>query len=105
VETYGRSWRGAHVKLAAESSGIYRRPVEEIKSHGVDMPGEAKECAVRSQGQTIHQYNKEMIERERAAQKESERRKSMVAPMYNKGAYQYIGDAATEVIEGLGRKK
>ncbi len=29
---------------------------------------------------------------EAAARKEAERRKSCVAPVYNKGAYQYVGD-------------
>ena len=102
---YERPYKGVHITITAESSGVYRRPTQEIASHGVDMPGEAKACAVRSQGQTIHEYNKEMLKREKDAQKEAERRKSMIAPMYNKGAYQYIGDAAEEVIEGLGRKK
>jgi hypothetical protein len=42
--------------------------------------------------------------REEAAQKEIDRKKTMVAPLYNKGSYQYIGDAPPEVIKNLGRK-
>jgi hypothetical protein len=49
-------------------------------------------------------YEGELAAREQAAQKESQRRKKMVAPMFNKGAYGYIGDAPKEIIQGLGRK-
>jgi len=46
----------------------------------------------------------DMQAREHAARIEAERRKGMVAPMWNKGGYQYLGDAPPEVIRGLGRK-
>lgn len=36
------------------------------------------------------QYEGEMLERELAARAEAERRKGQTAPLYNKGAYQYI---------------
>lgn len=42
--------------------------------------------------------------REAAAKLEIERKKKMVAPLYNKGAYQFIGDAPQEIINNLGRK-
>lgn len=46
----------------------------------------------------------EMAGRERAARVVAEGRKKMVAPMWNKGTYQYIGDLPPELIETLGRK-
>lgn len=49
-------------------------------------------------------YEGEMAEREAAARVEVERKKTMVAPMYNKGAYQYVGDVPKEVLITLGRK-
>lgn len=52
--------------------------------------------------QTI--YEGEMADREAAAQKEIARKKTMVAPMYNKGGYQYIGDVPPEIVKTLGRK-
>jgi len=49
-------------------------------------------------------YEGEMAEREAAAQREIERKKTMVAPICNKGGYQYVGDAPPEVVQTLGRK-
>lgn len=49
-------------------------------------------------------YEGEMAEREALAQEEIERKKKMVAPLYNKGGYQYVGDAPPEIIKTLGRK-
>lgn len=49
-------------------------------------------------------YEGEMAEREAAAQKEITRKKSMTAPIYNKGGYQYVGDMPPEIIKTLGRK-
>lgn len=47
----------------------------------------------------------DMLEREAAAQKEKQRKSKRIAPMYNKGGYQYIGDyVPAEIIHGLGRK-
>lgn len=48
-------------------------------------------------------YEGEMEEREREAQKEIERKKMRVAPMYNKGGYQYVTDETDP--SDLGRKK
>lgn len=43
--------------------------------------------------------------REAAAKAEIERKKKQVAPLYNKGGYQYVGDdAPKEIIHNLGRK-
>lgn len=50
------------------------------------------------------ELSEDMVNREAVAQKEAERRKGMVAPLYNKGCYQYIGDAPAEILQGLGRK-
>ena len=44
------------------------------------------------------------LERERKAKEIADDRKKMVAPLYNKGCYQYIGDAPKEIIQNLGRK-
>lgn len=49
-------------------------------------------------------YEGEMAEREALAQKEIERKKTMVAPICNKGGYQYVGDVPPEVVQTLGRK-
>ncbi|QYW02659.1 hypothetical protein CPT_Marzo_121 [Stenotrophomonas phage Marzo] len=49
-------------------------------------------------------YEGEMAEREAAAQREIERKKTMVAPMYSKGGYQYVGDVPPEIVKTLGRK-
>ena len=50
------------------------------------------------------ELSEDMAHREALAQLEAKRRKGMVAPLYNKGGYQYIGDAPAEVIRTLGRK-
>jgi hypothetical protein len=47
-------------------------------------------------------YEGEMAEREAAAQAEAERRKSQTAPLYSKGAYQYITPDTD--LTTLGRK-
>lgn len=49
-------------------------------------------------------YEGEMADREAAAQKEIARKKTMVAPMYNKGGYQYVGDVPADIVKTLGRK-
>jgi len=101
VTKYGRPYKGPHVQLQCEVSGVVRRETPHYPSRGIDV----------SQGQTIeeqstqHEYGEEMFQREQKARKEAERRKKMIAPLYNKGAYQYIGDVAEEVVRDLGRKK
>lgn len=53
--------------------------------------------------QTVKQeYTGEMLEREKAAQEEIERKKKRVAPLFSKGAYQYITD--DELVRDLGKK-
>jgi|SRR6185312_4032489 len=54
--------------------------------------------------EVIVEHDDEYLRREEAARKISEERKKMVAPLYNKGGYQYIGDAPKEIIQNLGRK-
>lgn len=44
------------------------------------------------------------VAREKAAQKIAEERKQMIAPMYSKGPYQYLGDAPKEIVRNLGKK-
>lgn len=52
----------------------------------------------------IVEQNEGYLERERKAKEIAEARKKMIAPLYNKGCYQYIGDAPKEIIQNLGRK-
>lgn len=46
----------------------------------------------------------EFQEREKIAKVEIDRKKTMVAPLYNKGGYQYIGEMPAEIIRNLGKK-
>lgn len=46
----------------------------------------------------------EWAAREEAARKEIDRKKKMVAPLYNKAGLSYIGDAPAEIIKNLGKK-
>ena len=50
------------------------------------------------------EHDEEYVRREEIANRIAEERKKMVAPLYNKGGYQYIGDAPKEIIQNLGRK-
>lgn len=49
-------------------------------------------------------YEGELADREALAQLEIARKRTQIAPLYNKGGYQFIGDAPPEIIKGLGRK-
>lgn len=50
-------------------------------------------------------YDGEMADREAAAQIEVERKKTMVAPLYNKAGYEYIGGITdATILKNLGRK-
>lgn len=49
----------------------------------------------------IRELNEDMLERERIAQVEIERKKKCTAPAYNKGAYQYV--ATEEQAKDVGR--
>jgi hypothetical protein len=53
---------------------------------------------------SVTRYEGEMADREKVARVEIERKKTMCAPLYNKGGYQYIGDVPPEIIKTLGRK-
>lgn len=46
----------------------------------------------------------EFARREAVAKAEIARRKTMLAPLYNKGAYEYIGAMPPSIIKNLGRK-
>lgn len=50
------------------------------------------------------EHDAEYMRRECVAREIAEERKKMVAPLYSKGSYQYIGDAPKEIIQNLGRK-
>lgn len=45
-----------------------------------------------------------LLRREQLAEQEKIRKSMMVAPLYSKGPYQYLGDCPKEIVEGLGRK-
>ena len=78
------------------ASKNYRRAgVEHVESF---RPGR-----VPQQASPIRYDDEEMRERERLAQKEIKRKKMRVAPMYNKGGYQYVTDETDP--SDLGRKK
>lgn len=48
--------------------------------------------------------DEDMLERERLANIEIEKKKKCVGLLYNKGTYGYIGDAPEEIIKNLGKK-
>lgn len=72
-----------------------RDSAKDIPSHGPKVPDEPSRSPVR--------YSGDMLEREQAAQEEIERKKRRVAPLYNKGGYQYVTDETD--LSDLGRKK
>lgn len=60
---------------------------------------------VRRKDPKIAMSRDEYDAREAEAQKEIKRKKTKVAPMWNKGGYQYVGDdAPPEIVKNLGRK-
>lgn len=61
-------------------------------------------AAVPSVKDSVIELTPDMAEREKLAQQEISRKKKRVAPLYNKGGYQYVGDAPPEIIQTLGRK-
>jgi len=96
---YGKPFKGAHVALEVQASGIYRRcSHEDIPSKGITGYGTSK-------AELAEDLSAEMKEREAIARKEAERRKKMIAPMYNKGAYQYIGGVDEKILHDIGKKK
>lgn len=44
------------------------------------------------------------MRRERAARSISDERKTQLAPLYNKGGYEFVGAMPPEIIQNLGRK-
>lgn len=97
--TYERPYNGEHVNLAVQASGIFRRDDHaEIPSKGV--------AGVKiNKAETSEDLSQEMAEREALARAEADRRKKMIAPMYNKGAYQYIGGVDEAILHDIGKKK
>jgi hypothetical protein len=55
----------------------------------------------KDDAQSKIEYTEEMLEREKAARAEAERRKKCIAPAFNKGPYQYI--ASTEQAKHVGK--
>lgn len=50
-------------------------------------------------------FDPEWVAREQIAQQEIEKKKTRLAPMYNKGGYQYIDpNAPEEIVKNLGKK-
>lgn len=70
--------------------------VREIPSHLSASKGLPKYVKVKRP--------KGWAERKMLAAAETERKKKQVGVLYNKGGYQFIGDAPPEIIRGLGRK-
>lgn len=102
VEVYEKPYRGAHITLSCQASGIVHR-----ESNADDLPSVPITMGINSrkkQTATID-VSAEMRRREKVAQEEAERRKKMIAPMYNKGAYQYIGGVDETILHDIGKKK
>lgn len=60
---------------------------------------------VRRKDPKLAMSREEYDEREAAAQKAIARKKRQVAPLYNKGGLQFVGDdAPPEIVKNLGRK-
>lgn len=77
----------------------YIPPRRQIKSNRLN-PLDSKDLNLESK----NKYDDEdLIIREKLAQEEIERKKLQVAPLYNKGAYQYI--TSTELLHDIGKKK
>lgn len=87
------------------------KPLSKIKANIGARPGSdhsgIKSKTIRKVSTTTikEQYDGEMAEREAIAQEKIEQKKKMVAPLYSKGGYQYIGDVDNEIIKDLGKKK
>lgn len=77
----------------------YIPPRREIKASRIN-PLSTKDLNLENK---VVYEDEELIERERIAQEEIERKKKQVAPMYSKGAYQYI--TSPELLHDLGKKK
>ena len=60
------------------------------RNTGINIKGSVIKPLSSSDTEQKVTYTDEMLERERAAQAEAERRKKCVAPSFNKGPYQYI---------------
>lgn len=99
---YEKPYRGAQVILPCEASGIVYREsnADNLPSVPITMGIDPR---VKVKTQTV--LSQEMKEREAIARVEAERRKKMIAPMYNKGAYQYIGGVDEAILHDIGKKK
>jgi hypothetical protein len=95
---YGKPYRGKCVVLNCQASGIVHRKSNADDAPSVDLTPIKEPVAKQV-------LKEDMAVRERLAQAEAERRKKMIAPMYNKGAYQYIGGVTPEILHDIGKKK
>lgn len=99
TKVYGRRPPTPFKELTAFGPEVIRSGADH--SH---IPSNNKQSSKTSEKQT-HRYEGELAKREKAAREVAERRKKMIAPICNKGTYQYIGEApAKEILRGLGRK-
>jgi hypothetical protein len=80
--------------------------ITEAMQRTADLPSASCRVAVTRTGSRPEpsMTPEEYAIREAAAQLEIKRKKTQVAPMWNKGGYQYVGDAPPEIIRNLGKK-
>lgn len=98
AKVYGRPWKKPFTKMTTDpNKNVFRRSDHrDIPSLGVTPQKEVSR----------DEYTGELAVREQEALLVARKRRSQVAPLYNKGAYQYIGGVEDkEVIRDLGRKK
>lgn len=94
---YFTKYEPAFVVATPKTDKVFRRNyIPRDLTATKNLPTPVKLCQV--------QVSPDMLDRELQAQAIATSRKKMVAPLYNKGAYQYIGDAPPEIIKTLGRK-
>ena len=89
-------WKTAPVHVESERYVPDRNAHLSINSGPSIMPKRPAPIAV-------DEKSEEMQERERIAKVRSEEMKKMIAPLYSKGPYQYIGEDP-EIIKNLGKK-
>lgn len=94
---------------APEFTDLKPRPSRFVETesmrHVKELPSLALKPKVKTKVKKLVVRPRGWAAREAAAAIEIERKKKMVAPLFNKGGYQYVGDdAPPEIIQGLGRK-
>lgn len=85
--------RAGKAARASLSSSVNQLPNYEIpadRNSHLNIPSAPLSPPVETDKKNTN-LSPEMLEREKAAQAEIERKKKCIAPAYNKGAYQYVG--------------